>query len=69
MKFKIVGRPEKQSLSPTQSIGKKAAVVKPFHDIRYDPQDHFSNVNEMREKFRYCPSGHKNIYCRKWNVV
>ena len=43
-----MGRPKNRSLSPTTSVGRKAAVAKPFPDVRYDQHDHFPDFNEKR---------------------
>ena len=42
---KSVGGPKNQSLSPTPSVGRKAAAAKPCPDVRYDLHDHFSDFN------------------------
>ena len=57
---KSVGRPKNRSLSPTPSVGRKAAVAKPFPDVRYDLHDHFPDFNEKRDRCRYCPSTAEN---------
>ena len=64
-----MGRPKNRYLSRTPSVGRKAAVAKPFLDVRFDLHDHFPDFNEKRGRCRYCPNGYSNIYCRKCNMV
>ena len=49
------GRAKKRSLSPTSIVGRKAAVLKPMPDIRYDSLDHFPEFNGKRNRCCLCP--------------
>ena len=49
------GRAKKRSLSPTSIVGRKAAVLKPMPDIRYDSLDHFPEFNGKRNRCSLCP--------------